>query len=197
MHRVNDPRASLIKQIKRFTEIDDNLVKEITDQFELEEYDKKEMLLKAGDIPECEFYVVKGSLRVFYVDQNGTEHTLNLCLEDWWAGDLGALVNKTPAHYNIQALEPTLILKFKREQWLEFPNKYPEMCKYLRLAFQSAIIALHDRVRKNISTTAEDRYKELMEKYPAFFQRIPQKYIASYLGVTPEFLSMLRRKTLS
>ena len=155
---------------------------------------KKEYLLKAGDISRHEFFIVKGCLRTFVIDPNGAEHNVLFGTENWWVGDYASFSAKTPASYFIQALENTEVLAINRNDWTRLFAENKELQPYLITLFENAVIDQQRRIAKQISYTGEQKYLEFLEKRLELSQRISQKHIASYLGITPEFLSMIRKK---
>ena len=115
-------------------------------------------------------------------------------MENWWFGDLQSFINKSPASFNIQALEETTVLSISRKSWDILLNEVPEFVVYTRVLFRNTMFSHENRILQNLSYTAEERYRYFLEEYPNLSLRISQKQMASYLGITPEFLSMLRRK---
>ena len=157
-------------------------------------FKRNEFLLRAGEISRNEYFVVSGSLRQYITDRNGKEQVLRLCIEDWWCGDIKSFVRQTPSTYYIQAIENTKVLSINRTNWDLLFDEF-KMVKRGRLMLQSAVIALHDRTIDNLSLSAQERYAKFLKSYPEVHNRIPLKYIASYLGITPEFLSELRKQS--
>lgn len=155
---------------------------------------KKGHLLKAGEVCKTENFIIKGCLRTYTIDENGAEHIVMFGVEDWWVGDLFSFLTATPAQYYIDALEKTEVLQITRQNLETLYEKVPKFERFFRLIIQNAFIAQQNRINQNLAFTAEQRYLAFIEKYPHFEQRIPQKQIAAYLGMTPVFLSMLRRK---
>ena len=155
---------------------------------------RKEYLLRAGGPCNTENFIAKGCLRTYTIDDNGFEHILSFSIEGWWAGDLYSFVTGTPATYFIDALEDTELLQISKPGLDKLYEKVPKFERFFRIKLQNAFIAQQRRVNQNLSLTAEQRYLQFMEKYPTLDQRIPQKQLAAYLGITPEFLSMIRRK---
>ena len=155
---------------------------------------KKDYLLQQGDICKAENFIVKGCLRTYSVDKNGFEHIVMFGIEDWWVGDLYSFLTGTPAQFFIDALEETEVIQISKQNLDILYDRVPKFERFFRLIIQNAFIAQQNRINQNLSYTAEQRYLEFVNKYPLFEQRIPQKQVAAYLGMTPVFLSMLRRK---
>ena len=155
---------------------------------------KKQYLLQEGDICKYICFVEKGALKAYSVDENGTESIIQFALEGWTISDLYSFLTVEPATYNIDALEDSelvLISKSAHEALLE---KLPKYETYIRLQITNAYIALQKRLTSIISLPLEERYKNFLTVYPNIVQRVPQHMIASYMGLTPETLSRVRKK---
>jgi CRP-like cAMP-binding protein len=155
---------------------------------------RRDYLLKQGEICKTENFIIKGCLRTYSIDENGFEHIVMFGIEDWWVGDLYSFLTATPANFFIDALEDTEILQISKQNLDLLYEQVPKFERFFRLIIQNAFIAQQHRINQNLAFTAEQRYIEFTKKYPYFEQRIPQKQVAAYLGITPVFLSMLRRK---
>ena len=157
---------------------------------------RKSFLLKQGDICKAEYFITKGCLRTYTVDDNGVEHILHFGIEDWWTGDLYSFLTKQESAYYIDALEDSELLFITKENLDKLYNHVPKFERFFRLILQNAFIAQQQRINQNLSFTAEQRYLEFIRKYPNLEQRLSQKQVSAYLGITPVFLSMLRKKLI-
>ena len=155
---------------------------------------KRQYLLQADTVCRHESFVVEGCLRMFFMDEKGDEYTLRFAIENWWISDLESLLSGKPSGYHIEALENTIVLQLDVPALETLYNKISLFDRYFRILHQHAFVAQSNRILQNISLTGEERYKQFMETYPQWHARIPQKYIASYLGITPEFLSQIRKQ---
>lgn len=155
---------------------------------------RKEFLIKQGDICKSENFIVKGCLRTYKIDDNGFEHIVMFGIEDWWVGDLYSFLTQSPANYLIDALEDTEILQISKANLDKLFERVPKFERFFRLILQNAFIAQQQRISQNLSFTAEQRYLDFITKYPKLEQRLSQKHVSRYIGITPVFLSMLRRK---
>lgn len=155
---------------------------------------RKQFLLQAGDICRYESYVLEGCVRSFFVDDKGVEHTLHFALEDWWITDLESFLHQTAAQVNIEALTPVTVLQLDKPSLERLYTEVPVFERFFRILHQNAYLAQNRRILNNISLSGEARYIDLLERYPQLVQRVPQKYIASYLGITPVFLSQIRAR---
>ncbi|UKJ08319.1 Crp/Fnr family transcriptional regulator [Solitalea lacus] len=155
---------------------------------------RKDYLLKQGDICKTENFIIKGCLRTYSINENGVERIVMFGKEDWWVGDLYSFLTATPANFYIDALEDTEILQISKQKLDILYERVPKFERFFRIIIQNAFIAQQNRINQNLSFTAEQRYLDFIKNYPLLEQRIPQKQVAAYLGITPVFLSMLRKK---
>ncbi|WP_118973141.1 Crp/Fnr family transcriptional regulator [Taibaiella koreensis] len=159
-------------------------------------YRKKQYLLQAGEVCKYVAFVISGAFRMYSVDDKGVEHILHLGIENWWVADRESSLMLTPSRYNIDAVEDSEVLLFTSEKMQELIATVPAIPKMMARLDQRNFIASQKRIHASISLTAEERYLELLENNPVFLQRFPQNMIASYLGITPETLSRIRKKAL-
>lgn len=157
---------------------------------------RKGFLLKQGEVCRYESFITKGCLRVYTLDNKGVDHVVMFGTENWWMSDLKSFLIQTPAQYTIDALEDTEVLQISKPNLDQLYERVPKFERFFRIILQNAFVAHQQRIEQNLSFSAEERYRFFTEKYPYMDQRIPQKQIAAYLGITPVFLSMLRRKKL-
>ena len=155
---------------------------------------KKEFLLLEGEVSKCSAFVLSGCLRSYFVDTNGFEHILQFAIEDWWITDMMSITTQTAANLNIDAIQDSELLILTRENQLELFEKCPKMEKYFRIITEKGMANIQTRLLENMSLPAVQRYKNLTKKYPKIVEKVPQKLIASFLGITPEFLSKLRHQ---
>jgi CRP-like cAMP-binding protein len=155
---------------------------------------RKGYLLRPGEICRTENFIIKGCMRTYTIDHNGFDHILMFGIEDWWVGDLFSFLTKTTSNYFIDALEDTEVLQITKENLDLLYEKVPKFERFFRVIIQNAFIAQQRRINQNLSYTAEQRYLDFIKRFPFMEQRIPQKQIAAFLGITPVFLSMLRRR---
>lgn len=155
---------------------------------------RRQFILQEGDICKHNTFVVEGCFRMYMVDEKGKEHNLQFAIENWWIGDIGSFHSEKPSRLYIEAIENAVIFQCKKEDQLKLFVEYPKFNRIFRVLAENAMVGLQNRVLQNISSTAEERYLDFVERYPHFFNRISSIQIASYLGVTPEFLSTIRKK---
>lgn len=155
---------------------------------------KRQHLLQAGE--GCSYYafVTQGCLRSYSLTTEGHEHTLQFAPEDWWISDLYSLLTRQPSTMNIDALEDSQLLLLDQADLETIYAACPVFERYFRLLMQSRYVVLQERVNASLSQTATEKYQHFLSKYPTIAQRVPQHVIASYLGITPESLSRVRRQ---
>jgi len=157
---------------------------------------KKTILLRAGDVCNFEAYVIKGCIREYYIDSNGAEVTLQFAVEDWWVSDITSFQDQKVSNMNIETLEDCELLMLSRESKEQLLAKVPKLERMFRLMIQRHLSVIQSRLFKTITHTGMEKYQEFIKRYPTIPQRAPQHYIASYLGMSPEFLSKLRGRLL-
>ncbi len=155
---------------------------------------KKQFLLQDGDICKYNAFVEKGMLRSFTVDEKGNEHIVQFAFEGWWISDLSSFLTGSVSNCNIEALENLELLLLTMPAREELMNKVPIFERYQRLLLQNAYIALQARIASSLTESAEEKYTKLIQLCPNIVQRVPQHMIASYLGLTPETLSRIRKQ---
>lgn len=157
---------------------------------------KKQYFLQEGDVCKHVGFIVKGAMRQYSVDEKGVEHIVHLYIENYWAGDRESSIMLTPSKYNIDAWEDTEMLIITRAEMMDLMEKIPALVKMIRLMDERNAIANQRRLSSTISNTAEKRYEEFAENHPQFIQRFPQHIIASFLGITKETLSRIRKQAM-
>jgi CRP-like cAMP-binding protein len=155
---------------------------------------RRQFILQEGSVCELNTFVVEGCFRMYYVDEKGKEHNIQFAVENWWIGDIGSFHSEEPSKLYIEAIENSIVLQIKKQDQLNLFVNYPKFNRIFRVFTENALVAFQRRVLQNISSTAEERYLDFMQRYPYFFNRISNVQIASFLGVTPEFLSTIRKK---
>lgn len=191
--------TSSIQQLKEYIKnkcgpftIDDETVRNFFEEVIIQ---KKSDFLTSGNICKSEGFILSGCCKSYIVDNSGNEVILNISTENWWVSDLVSFQEQQPAQLNISALETTTLLTISYDKKEELLLTFPELERMFRILIQNHLVSFQQRVFNNFALSAEERYVLLQSKRPQLFQRIPQYLIASYLGITPEFLSRLRAKS--
>ena len=154
---------------------------------------KGEFLLREGEISKYSVFVASGCLRTYTIDHSGKEHILQFSTENWWTGDL-SLSKGVPAQCFIEALEDSEVFLTEIDSVQKISKFVPEMAASYEIGLQKSAAAKNQRIVSSLSATAEERYNEFAKKYPSLLQRVPQHMIASYLGISPETLSRIRKQ---
>ena len=166
----------------------------VTQKFRPRLYRKKQYVLQEGDVCMQMNFVVRGCLRMYRIDEKGGTHILQFAAENNWITDLGSFHTEKPSELNIDALEDTMVLHINRNDLISLYMQAPKFDRIFRVLIENSYVSLQRRLLQTISSTAEDRYQYFIDTYPHLVNRLPQTQIASFLGITPEFLSRLRNK---
>ncbi|MDH6253662.1 CRP-like cAMP-binding protein [Chryseobacterium sp. H1D6B] len=184
----------LEKNISKYIDLSADEFQQFTEPFKLQNVKKKEMLLREGEYCRFEGFVIKGCFKVYFLSEDGFEQTLYFAVEDWWVTDLNSLINEIPTVLNIEALEESEVLVISKSEKEKLYEKMPAVEKLFRMMNQQSSISLQKRIFSSLHKTADKRYLEFIDKYPHLEQRLTQQQVASYLGITHEFLSKIRKK---
>ena len=157
---------------------------------------KGQYFLQQGDICKYSGFVISGCTKTFYMDEEGQEHVVMFSIEDWWTSDMGSYITQKPADFNVQCLEHTELIQFSYENQQQMMQEIPKLERFFRIIVQRALVASQKRIVRSMSMSAKDRYLFFRNEYPKIEQRIPQYLIASYLGITKEFLSKIKSQLI-
>ncbi|MBB3837580.1 CRP-like cAMP-binding protein [Runella defluvii] len=189
--------SQLHQYISRFVQLTEEEAQVVADCLKWKTYPKKTVLLQAGDVCHFEAYVIKGCIREYFTDKDGTELTLEFAVEDWWVSDISSFEYQTPSQMTIEALEDCELLVLSRESKDELLQRVPKLERMFRLMIQRHLAVIQARLLRTVSYSAMEQLEEFLKRYPTLPNRVPQQYIASYLGITPEFLSKLRKRQMT
>jgi CRP-like cAMP-binding protein len=153
-----------------------------------------EFLIRVGDVCRYETFVTKGCLKTYYQDNDGFEHIIDFSIEEWWADDLYSFFTQTASKSNIKAIENSEVLQISKNSLEILYQRVPKFERFFRVLFQNAYITQREQINLTLSASAEERYHLFLTKKPYAEKRFSQKDIASYLGITPQFLSGLKKK---
>lgn len=154
---------------------------------------KGEYIVRPGEVCTAQTYVTEGALRSYYRHENGSDHTIQFAVEDWFISDFNSYITQTPAQLYVEALEKSTLQQISYTDTEDLCQNHPVFERFFRQVAQKAFAFAQKRVLSAISKTAEERYAELETRYPNIINRVPQYTIASYLGISPEFLSKLKK----
>jgi len=188
------PLIAYFNQLLPLNEEETSIVEKV---FKARRVKRRQYILQEGDVCKLNTFVIEGCFRMYMVDASGKEHNLQFAIENWWIGDIGSFHTEQPSKLYIEAIEKSVILQISKEDQLKLLVDHPKFNRIFRVITENALVSSQRRILQNISSTAEERYLDFMERYPHFFNRISNVQIASYLGVTPEFLSTIRKRLVT
>ncbi|MDZ7626553.1 MAG: Crp/Fnr family transcriptional regulator [Ignavibacteriaceae bacterium] len=155
---------------------------------------KKQFLLHEGEVCKNIGFVNSGCLREYTIDNKGSEHIIQFAIEDWWISDPNSFLSGLPSTYNIDALEDSKVLLLEKSAREKLLDSCPKMERFFRILIEANFVATQRRITDSLSTSAEERYLKFVKTYPKLFEQVPQNHIASYLGITPQSLSRIRKE---
>ena len=163
---------------------------------ETKQFKAKSILLSAGEVANCTYFVNSGILRSFNINDNIIEHVLHFACEGWWIGDMYSYISEKPGNLFIEVLEDAEVVIITKENHQELYQEIPKLERFFRILAENSLVSHQERLMDNLSLTAEERFEKFCSKYPTLIQKVPQKHIASYIGVTPEFFSKMKSRSL-
>ena len=184
----------LVSHIKRFTAIHEREIPLIRDHFVEQQTTKKEILTGAGRPCNHHYFVVNGCLRMFFINEKGQDQTVQFAIENWWLTDHAAFSTKGRAGFSIQAVEASTLMTIDLAKQESLFKAVPAMERYFRIIYQKAYAASQLKMKYRSDRSGEETYLNFRESFPGFVERVPQNMLASYLGITPEYLSMVKKR---
>ncbi|AUP81613.1 cyclic nucleotide-binding protein [Flavivirga eckloniae] len=184
----------LLNYFENYWAIESSTVKILDECVTERKLKRKESILTEGEHCNHLTFVVKGILKTYHIDKKGNQHNLQFASNSKWLTDFNSLYNNIPSGLYIQAIEPSIILQIKKEDLFHLYDNSPLFDRNMRIVTEEAFIEQQERVLQHISSTAHERYLYFLKRYPNLSNRISNVQIASYIGVTPEFLSTIRKK---
>lgn len=165
-------------------------------KIETKHFKAKTILLNSGEICKEGYFVNFGLLRSFNINDNIVEHVLSFACEGWWISDMYSLLSQKPGNLFIEVLEDSEVEVLSKENQEQLYLQIPKLERFFRILIENSLIANQERLMDNLSLTAEERFEKFCKKYPTLIQKVPQKQIASFIGVTPEFFSKMKSRML-
>ena len=184
----------LLYYFKKWVDISEDDETIILSAFEPVLVKRKKDLLVPEQVCKYIYFITQGCLRSYYVDDNGAEHIYQIRMDNNWISDLESFFSQRPSKYYIEALEDSQLLRISTERLEQLYDEVPRLERYFRILFQKAYINALERLNATMWESAVERYNDMLKEHPDMFQRVPLVYIASYLGITPESLSRIRKK---
>jgi len=157
---------------------------------------KKQFLLQEGEVQKHAVFVTQGCLRSYSIDKNGFEHVLQFAPAGWWIGDMRSLVTQQPGILNIDAIDDSELILLLRSDLERLYSSIPKMERFFRILAEKSLATYQHRLIDNLSLSAMERYNNFCSLYPSLIEYLPQKQVASYIGVTPEFLSKMLSQSI-
>lgn len=189
-----DYTSIFLEELQKRVSVPANELKNFIKLWELKSFKRTEFILKAGEIPSFSIFVVKGCLRQYIVNEKGEESIVYFAEERHFIGDLPAMRHKQPSDFNFQAIEECEVLTISAQNWEQAFTEFPWWAQAHLTGYQKWTSLLQQQMADMLSKSGEERYKDLLAKKPGLFQRVPQHFIASYLGLSAETLSRIRKK---
>ena len=184
----------LISNVQKHISLNPEEIEFFVSRLKLKSIRSGEFLIRAGDVCKYESFITRGCLKAYLESNDGVEHILDFLIEEWWADDLYSFLTQTPSKSFIKAIEDTEVLQISKDDLETLYQKIPKLERFFRLLFQRAYISQREQINQMLSVSAEERYIQFLKQKPYALKRFPQKDIASYLGVTPQFFSTLKKK---
>ena len=188
--------APLLSNIQNHISLTDEEIQFLQSKIKYRKYLKGQFILQQGDVCNTSNFIVSGCTKMFHSDAEGLEHIIMFSEENWWSSDLGSYISQTPADYNIQCIQSTEVIQFTYSNQEELFVKIPKLERFFRIILEKALVASQQRIVRNFSQSAKERYLHFKKQYPTIEQRIPQYMVASYLGITKEFLSKVKSQLI-
>ncbi|WP_299434526.1 Crp/Fnr family transcriptional regulator [uncultured Aquimarina sp.] len=183
----------LINNMSKFVSLTEGEINLFCSFLSLKEVKKKDYLLRQGEVCHSNNFVIKGCFKAFDIN-DGEENITQFAIENWWLADVKSFTTQCPALFFIQALEDSAVIQLPYDKMEEVYQKIPKIERFFRIAFQISFANLQERIVKMNSLSGKERYKHFIATYPKIEQRVPQYMIGSYLGLTPVFLSNVRKE---
>lgn len=184
---------SKIKEIFKDLSFSEDEIKIIESVFHKVLYKKGDIILKPDDIVENQYYILEGCLRSYFMDKQGKEHTVQFGIKDWWISDYTAFFSDSKSIMNIEVIQDAILYRLSRSDKEYLYTQIPRIESFFRRKLEKAFAAFQKRILSNLSQTAAQRYTEFIRTYPNIEKNIKNYHIASYLGITTESLSRIRK----
>ena len=198
IHQNSSNKASLQDKFCAYllknSDISPDKLDEVLDYFHVRKIKKGNYILTEGEVCRLNNFIVMGAFRMFLVDKNFKEYNIQFTFENWWIGDPKSYFKREISNVNIEALENSIVYSISLDKQNALLERFPTLNTLFRKLVENAFINTQTRVAQLISSTAMERYKDFLITYPNYVDRLPNQHIASYIGVTPEFFSKLKKE---
>ena len=187
---------SIIQYISKHISLTSEEERCFTSKTEVKFFNAKTLILRGGEICKHSYFVNSGLLRSFTINDHIVEHVLSFACEGWWIGDMDSLLTQKPGNLFVEVLEDSEVVLLSKENQEQLYHDIPKLERFFRILTENSLVANQERLMDNLSLSAEERFEKFCKKYPTLIQKVPQKQIASYIAVTPEFFSKMKSRLL-
>ncbi len=184
----------IIEYVSRYVSLSAREEEQLSACFKEVKVKKRQFIVQPNFVAQHRYYVLNGAFRAYVVDDNGQDHTIAFAIEDWWVTDYNSYILQQPATMFVVALEDSTVLQMDHKNEQELKSSNHKFETFFRIRAERTAAFMQQRIISNLTQTAEERFDNYMQKYPLIVQRVPQYALASYLGMTTEFLSRIRNK---
>ena len=184
--------APFLNYIKNFVDLNEKEITFLRSYTNYKKYFKGQYIVKQGEVCKHTNFIISGCTEHFYIDQKGQEHIVTFAIENWWSSDISSFITQKPSDFNVKCLEDTEVIQFTCQNQDEIFKNIPKMETLFRKLLEKALVSSQKRIVNNFSLSAKDQYIYFKNQYPNIEQRVPQYMVASYLGITKEFLSKIK-----
>ncbi len=186
----------ILDNISKIVDLTSDEEHQLLSKLETKQFKAKSIILHAGEVCKCSYFVNSGLLRSFTINDHIVEHILSFACEGWWIGDMYSLLSQKPGNLFVEVLEDAEVVLLSKENQEILYQEIPKLERFFRILTENSLVANQERLMDNLSLSAEERFEKFCKKYPPLIQKVPQKQIASYIGVTPEFFSKMKSRLL-
>jgi CRP-like cAMP-binding protein len=186
----------ILDNISKIVDLTTDEEQRLLSRLETKQFKVKSIILHAGEVCQNSYFVNSGLLRSFTINDHIVEHVLSFACEGWWIGDMYSLLTQKPGNLFVEVLEDSEVVLLSKENQEILYQEIPKLERFFRILTENSLVANQERLMDNLSLSAEERFEKFCKKYPTLIQKVPQKHIASYIGVTPEFFSKMKSKLL-
>lgn len=182
----------LIEHVQKRVSLTEAELTEMLSYFSVKNIKKRQFIIQPDFVARHRHYIVEGAFRAYVIDEKGEDRTIQFAIEDWWISDYNSYIYQQPATMFVLALEDSIVLRIDHEQEQKLKAANHKFETFFRIMAERSSAFMQRRIISNLTQSAEERYTDFLEKYPLVAQRLPQYALASYLGMTTEFLSKIR-----
>jgi len=188
---------NILDNIKPYVPLNEDDEKQFSSIIRTTKVKRRQFIVQPNFVCSHQTYVLQGAFRSYFVNDAGVDHTIQFAIEDWFISDFNSYINQTPASLFVEALEDSIVQQIEYNDVEKLCDQNPKFERFFRLVAQKSFAFSQRRVLSNLGKSAEERYLEFENLYPSIIQRVPQYALASYLGMSPEFLSKIRKRIIS